>query len=137
MSHEKALKLQKWAWAAFAVLFVASCGLSGPAHKEPPKGPAVVDLGFMVFKPVNLTVHRGETVEFRNTSLITHTVTDEPAKAEYKQFAGLPAGAAPFDSGKIKAGAVYNHTFTVPGVYKYYCEIHDKHGMAGTVTVLP
>lgn len=138
MSHEKAWKLQKWAWVGFIALFLAGCGLGGPAHKEPARdADAVIDMGFMVFEPNMLTIHKGETVEFRNTALITHTVTDEPAKADKPSYAALPAGAVPFDSGKISAGGVYKHTFSVAGTYKYYCKIHDEHGMLGTVIVTP
>jgi plastocyanin len=138
MSPENAWKVQKWAWVAFAAFFVASCGLNGPAHREPPKGAdAFVDMGFMIFEPAAITIHRGETVEWRNTAFIAHTVTDEPAKTRHPELAGLPQGGQPFDSGKIKAGNIYKHTFTAPGVYKYYCGIHADHGMAGTVTVLP
>jgi plastocyanin len=138
MSHENAWKAQKWAWVIFAAVFLAGCGIGGPAHKEPSKGiNAVVDMGFMIFEPSMLTIHKGDTVEFRNTSLITHTVTDEPARADKPGMAALPKGAAAFDSGKIKAGGVFKHTFTVPGTYKYYCEIHDEHGMLGTIVVTP
>jgi plastocyanin len=138
MSHETAWKLQKWAWVAFLAIFLAGCGLGGAAHKAPLKGAdAVVDMGFMTFEPNNVTVKRGDTVEWRNTSLITHTVTDDPKKAEKPGLAALPSGATAFDSGNLKAGKVFTHTFTVPGIYKYYCEIHDEHGMTGTVVVTP
>ncbi len=138
MSHEKAWQVQKWAWALFIVLFLAGCGLGGPAHKEPDRNAAaVVDMGFMDFKPASITIHKGQMVEWRNTALIGHTVTDEPAKAHHPQLAGLPPKAPAFDSGEIKAGKVYEHVFTVPGTYKYYCKFHAEHGMAGTVTVLP
>ncbi|MEZ0225764.1 MAG: plastocyanin/azurin family copper-binding protein [Alphaproteobacteria bacterium] len=136
MSHENAWKLQKWAWAAFVVVFLAGCGFGGAAHKPPAKGvDAVVDMGFMTFEPNTLTIKQGATVEWRNTSLVTHTVTDDPKKGE--KLSALPSGAEAFDSGNLKAGKIFKHTFTVPGTYKYYCEIHEKHGMTGTVTVSP
>lgn len=128
MSHETAWKAQKLAWAAFIALFLAGCGLMGPAHKEPSRDVrAAVDMGFMIFEPAMLTIHKGDTVEWRNTSLVTHTVTGKTA----------PKGAAAFDSGKIRAGGIYKHTFTVPGTYNYVCEIHDEHGMRGTIVVTP
>jgi plastocyanin len=138
MSHETAWKLQKWAWVAFLAVFLAGCGFGGAAHKAPGKGvDAVVDMGFMSFEPKTTTIKRGDTVEWRNTSIVAHTVTDDPQKAEKKGLASLPSGAKPFDSGKLKAGSIFKHTFTVPGTYKYYCELHDEHGMTGTVVVNP
>lgn len=138
MSHENAVKLQKWAWAAFVALFLAGCGLGGPAHREPGNDVnAVIDMGFSIYEPNMLTIHKGDTVEWRNTALISHTVTDVPAKAHAPEVAELPRGATPFNSGKIQAGGVYKHTFTVAGTYRYYCEYHAHHGMLGTIVVAP
>ena len=138
MSHQNAWKLQMWAWGVFAVLFLAGCGLNGPAHREPLRNAnAVIDMGFMSFQPAVLTVRSGATVEWRNTALIAHTVTDDPAHTHHPALTALPPGAAPFNSGKINAGAIYTHTFTVPGTYKYYCRFHADHGMAGTIVVTP
>jgi plastocyanin len=138
MSHETAWKLQKWAWVAFLAVFLAGCGLGGPAHKGPEQGvDAVVDMGFMTFEPKVVSIHKGDTVEWRNTSLVAHTVTDDPKRAEKQGLAALPAGAESFDSGHLKAGSIFKHTFRVAGTYKYYCEYHEKHGMTGTVVVNP
>lgn len=134
MSHEDAWKLQKWAWAVFVAVFLAGCGFGGAAHKPPSKGvDAVVNMGFMVFQPSSVTIRRGDTVEWRNTSLVTHTVTGDPRKPDRPGLVSLPSGAAPFDSGSLKAGKTFRHTFTVPGTYRYYCEVHD--GMTGAVVV--
>jgi hypothetical protein len=39
----------------------------------------------------------------------------------------------PFDPGDIAAGAVYMHTFTVPGSYRYFRTHHESEGMVGAV----
>jgi plastocyanin len=125
--------------AGFLMAFaVSGCGLSGPAHSPPPPNvTAVVDLGFMSYSPVAVTIRAGDTVEWRNTKFITHTVTDDPRRAEKQGDAGLPAEAQIFDSGDIAAGQVYLRTFTIPGTYRYYCTYHEAHGMVGTVVVRP
>lgn len=117
---------------------ISGCGLSGPAHKAPaPNATAVIDLGFMSYDPVDITIHSGDTVEWRNTSLITHTVTDDPRRAKKHEDVSLPSGVQSFDSGDIPAGQVYMHTFTTPGTYHYFCTHHEDHGMVGLVIVKP
>jgi plastocyanin len=111
-------------------------GCSGPAYNPPAAlTAAVVDMGFMSYRPSTVTIKPGDTVEWRNSSFLTHTVTDEPTRAEVAGSAKLPAGAATFNSGDIPAGQIYTHRFLVPGTYRYFCKHHDKHGMIGTIVV--
>lgn len=120
------------------LMMVSGCGMSGPAYTPPAtRAVAVVDMGFMSFKPATVTIRRGEAVEWRNTSLITHTVTDDPKQAKKVGDAILPQGALAVDSGDIAAGKTYFHTFSVPGTYRYFCEHHESHGMVATVIVSP
>jgi plastocyanin len=117
---------------------LAGCGITGPAHDAPmANAAAVVDMGFASFDPEVVHVRAGQTVQWRNTALITHTVTDDQAKAMNPNDASIPAGATPFDSGDIPAGEVYSQTFTVPGTYKYFCRHHEGDEMFGTVIVEP
>jgi plastocyanin len=119
-------------------LLLSGCGVGGPAHGLPAANvAATVDLGFFDFSPAQVTVHVGDTVEWRNRSLITHTVTDDPAQAGKPGDAALPAGAPPFDSQDIAAGQIYLHRFTVPGLYRYFCMHHEAQGMVATVIVQP
>ena len=87
------------------------------------------------FEPATLTVVRGATVTWRNTSATMHTVTDDPAKAVNKADATLPSGAQPWDSGNIDPGKMFQHSFDTPGTYKYFCSPHEAAGMVGTITV--
>jgi plastocyanin len=123
---------------ALGALALAGCGLGGPAHQAPsPTAAAAVTMGFESFSPDTVTVRSGDTVEWQNTSPITHTVTDDPKRAATARDSSLPPGGQAFDSGDIPAGQVYLHTFTKPGVYRYFCVHHEAEGMLGTVVVEP
>jgi plastocyanin len=119
-------------------LVVAGCGMGGPAH-QPALGNAaeVVDMGFESFNPSVVNVRVGQTVEWRNKSIITHSVTDDPKLAATPGDAGLPAGVEPFSSGDIAAGAIFTHTFLAPGTYAYFCTHHEGAGMVGKIIVSP
>jgi plastocyanin len=99
--------------------------------------PAVVDMVGTRFAPETITVRVGQTVTWRNTSSVAHTVTADPARASNPANVELPAGAAPFDSGTIQPGSQYQYTFTTPGEYRYVCLPHEGAGMVGSVTVQP
>jgi plastocyanin len=104
----------------------------------PAAGTAVVHIStFLKFEPREVTIPVGGTVEWRNSSIETHTVTDDPAAAKDPAHAQLPAGGQAFNSGPLKPGQSYSHTFTVPGRYSYFCQPHEMHGMLGEVVVTP
>jgi plastocyanin len=126
-------------WPLLAIsLAVAGCGLSGPAHgPAAPEAAATVDMGFSSFKPTTVNIRAGQTVEWRNSSIITHSVTDDPTMAKTPGDAAVPAGATPFSSGDIPAGQVFLQKFTLPGTYKYFCTHHEGDNMLGTVVVAP
>ena len=72
------------------------------------------------FKPATTTVTAGQSVRFVNRDQEAHTVT---------------ATDKTFDSEGLDSGASWTHTFTRPGKYAYYCELHPY--MKGTIVVLP
>lgn len=134
----KAIRHGAAAGLAATALALGGCGLTGPAHGPPsPQAASAVAMGFASFEPATVTIRAGETVEWRNTSLIAHTVTDDPARAEDASDARLPPGAAPFDSARVPAGEVFLRRFDQPGTYRYFCRYHEMDGMTGTVVVLP
>ncbi len=115
---------------------LAACGVLGPAHRaERAPGTAVVEMSGYSFVPAELEVRAGQTVEWRNTSLFTHTATCDPAKAKDRSHVALPAGAETFDSGRIAAGEIWRRSFTTPGTYRYVCLPHEDEGMLGTLIV--
>lgn len=87
------------------------------------------------FKPDNLTIPAGTTVRWVNSSAHSHTVTDDPKVASDAKDVSRPNGAKPFNSGKVPPGGKFEHTFDVPGVYKYVCEPHEDMDMKGQITV--
>jgi plastocyanin len=123
----------------FPALALGACAYGGPAYGPPPRDAAAVvamttGLGF---SPEHVTIRVGETVEWRNRSPFTHTVTADAAKVATPADVSLPIGAAPFASDPVPPGETYRHHFDVAGTYRYVCSPHEGLGMAGTVTVLP
>jgi len=94
--------------------------------KNSPKG---------VFVPATVNISVGDTVNWTNPGVITHTVTFDPAQAATPANVALPAGVAPFGSDNMEEDATFSHTFTVKGTYKYICKMHEAMGMVGTVVV--
>lgn len=89
------------------------------------------------FTPGTIRISAGETVTWRNTSDLPHTVTADPSRAMDPSNVSLPDGAETFDSGTLNPGDVFERTFTVPGTYRYVCLPHEAAGMVGTVIVEP
>lgn len=124
---------------AMAVLLLLAVAAGTATVLLPTEDPAaVVEMtNTLKFIPDTLKVSTGETVEWRNTSLMVHTVTADPEEATLDESVRLPSGAAPFDSGDMDAGDVFRHTFTKPGTYRYFCIPHEGAKMWGTVIVQP
>lgn len=89
----------------------------------------------LLFDPPTIRVKVGQTVEWKNSSAEVHTVTADPHVAVNPQDVSLPEGAHPFDSGYLNPGQTYQHTFRVPGVYRYVCTLHEVQHMVGRVIV--
>jgi amicyanin len=64
----------------------------------------------------------GTTVTWTNQDAVAHTVSSTSAPE-----------AQGFDSGLLDQGQSFAFTFTVPGTYKYQCNIHPF--MKGTIVV--
>ena len=64
-----------------------------------------------------------------------HNVVDDAAQAVNAADVSLPAGVKPFDSGYLQPGQTYQRTFTIPGVYRYVCTLHETGGMKGVIVV--
>jgi copper-containing nitrite reductase len=95
----------------------------------------VVGMSDMGFLPQTLVVNAGETVVWRNSSEVTHNVVADPGRAVYAIDVKLPSGVNPFGSGFLQPGQSFSHTFTVPGIYRYVCTLHETSGMKGVVIV--
>jgi len=125
-------------WALGVSLIAASLVYAMAANVEETK--SAVEVGMtndLAFQPRTVQIRVGETVTWRNTSALVHTVTADPALAQRADDVELPQGAQRFNSGSIAPGQSYSHTFSVPGTYRYFCIPHELQGMTGTVEVLP
>ncbi|MDZ7682699.1 MAG: plastocyanin/azurin family copper-binding protein [Fodinibius sp.] len=102
------------------------------------KSRPVVTVGMtntMKFTPDTVRIEVGETVKWKNTSLLAHSVTADPSQSTIEGSSKLPEGAAPFDSGMMDPKQTFTHTFEVPGTYKYFCIPHEGTKMYGWVIV--
>ena len=79
--------------------------------------------GSYAYDPTPATVKVGQTVTWTNSSGTAHTVTADPGQEES------------FKSQTIRDGETYVASFSKPGTYTYYCSIHKKESMSGTVVV--
>lgn len=86
------------------------------------RGNLVIISGYS-FHPSSLTVTRGTTVTWINMDFATLTVTSGTEQNPTNLF----------DSHELSHMESFSYTFTFPGVYQYYCDIHP--GMVGTITV--
>lgn len=100
-------------------------------------GQGAVNMNDMSFLPATITVNAGERVVWKNSSFAVHNVVDDTSKATSIVDVKLPAGVQPFDSGYLQPGDTYSRVFTVPGVYRYVCTLHEANGMKGVVIVRP
>ncbi|MHB8682157.1 MAG: cupredoxin domain-containing protein [Acidimicrobiales bacterium] len=110
-------------------LAAAACGGSGDnipvssgdtagTNAKGPAPAAVVVLKYVSFDPSHVTIHAGQTVEWKfQDSPVAHNIT----------FEGFGS--------TTQASGTYFHTFDTPGTYPYRCTIHAT--MTGVVTVLP
>lgn len=75
------------------------------------------------FTPRELHITAGQTVTWVNKGHMHHSVTADDDS---------------FNSGFVKPGASYSHTFLQPGRYPYHCVLHGSEGgtgMAGVIIV--
>jgi len=97
------------------------------------------------FKPATFAVAPGTTVVWRNTSKHAHTVTAYesgiPEEAEYFASGGFDSPEAAREgwkgttAGAIQSGQTFEHEFTLPGTYDYFCIPHEATNMVGTIEV--
>lgn len=90
----------------------------------PSAGSAAVALQDIAFVPSTLTVLRGTTVTWLNNDPFSHTVSS-----------GVPGTLGTlFRSSPLGQGQSFSFTFTNPGTFTYFCEIHGV-AMTGTINV--
>ena len=121
--------------AVAAAITVAGLGCrtgGGPVTtggRQEPASVIVISDAPTEFMPRTVTVKVGDTVEWKNTGGIAHSV----------EFVGeaLPQGTASSESGLMAPHEGYSFTFTAPGSYAYICRFHVINGMIGKIIVVP
>ncbi len=102
-----------------AVLFWPLSGLGATTNVK------IVDFAF---QPADVTIKVGDTVKWTNTGSSEHTTTSGTTTGGARHPDGL------WDSGSLRTGQTFSHTFTKAGAFPYYCSFHFT-SMVGTVTV--
>ena len=69
-----------------------------------------VDIGNFKFTPQNLQIKKGDTVIWKNSDSVSHTVTSDTGTE--------------LSSETLSTGQSYSHTFTTAGTINYHCTIH-------------
>jgi plastocyanin len=114
---------------ALASLASAVPAAAGQGGRKQPAALIVISDAPGEFMPKTITVEVGDTVEWRNTGGIAHSV----------EFVGetLPQGTASSPSGVMAPATSYSFTFNAPGSYAYICRFHVINGMIGKIVVVP
>lgn len=125
----------KWSLASVMLVLLAALALIGatgflsqrsagrPANSGHSSAKiATVVIRWFKFEPATVTVHAGDTVEWKNDDFVPHTAT---ADSEAQK----PA----FDSGTIDTGAAWRYVAQKKGTYNYSCTFH--HNMKGKLIV--
>src|SRR5579862_949282 len=88
-------------------------GGTGPGGREEPAVVIVISDAPSEFMPGTVRIRAGDTVQWRNTGGIAHSV----------EFVGevLPEGTASSESGLMAPSKSYSFTFNKPGTYAYIC----------------
>ncbi|MDE3088446.1 MAG: LysM peptidoglycan-binding domain-containing protein [Chloroflexota bacterium] len=89
-----------------------------------PANTSVVIMQNIAFLPNPVTIQHGATVLWKNVDSVNHTVTSGNPGAPDGKFASDP----------LATGQAFSHTFTDPGTYPYFCQIHGA-SMTGTIIV--
>jgi plastocyanin len=87
------------------------------------------------FAPDTVNISVGDTVRWTWASDF-HSVTSGTSCIEDERFCS-PDNMNCDDGILNNTGFVYEYTFTQPGMYQYFCDLHCVVGMTGVVNVLP
>lgn len=99
-----------------------------------------------VFEPDRLVIAPGDTVRWEVENGVHNTVAFHPGDehAAHHDDSGtaderplrIPPEAKPWESEHLRTpGEAYEYTFTVEGVYNYFCHPHLEDGMVGVIVV--
>lgn len=124
---------------AVAVLLATGGTIARAAgHTVEVKMTMSADGGEVYFDPVGIHIAPGDTVRWIQVSNYHSVTAYAPSNDNHEKR--IPDGAKPWDSGVLVAqypvkGSTFSHTFTVEGVYDYFCIPHEAAGMVGRIVV--
>jgi plastocyanin len=117
-----------------AVVAFVIAGLQLAHASQPVVVIKMVDMP-LSFEPKLVSIKTGDSVEWSNVGNEIHHATNDASIAINPGEVVTPKGVEPFDSGFLRPGETFTHTFTVPGVYQYACIVHETKGMLGEIVV--
>lgn len=91
-----------------------------------PMNSSKVNFGQKIFEPDPALIKIGDTVKWRNSDTVDHTITSGTSSKD-------PQSGKLFDLGTLKPGKTFEFKFTRATIYDYYCALHPA--MAGQVIV--
>jgi plastocyanin len=120
LRHQRRINLVFGGVGAAALLAAAvpAIGAGGGAAVVAAAQTATIQIANFKFGPPDLSVAAGTIVTWKNADDSPHRIADRN-------------GA--YSSPALDTDDSFSHTFTTPGVYKYFCSIHPY--MVGTVVV--
>jgi plastocyanin len=117
-------------------------------------GSATIKAEWLRFVPANLTINKGDTVNFTLSGISAHTVCFNTsgefddnilyngAPAMNPEYLSATGNASNYQTGFVSSGMLipgrattWEVTFTEAGVFPYICNLHDSLGMSGTIVV--
>ncbi|MEO8848760.1 MAG: plastocyanin/azurin family copper-binding protein [Casimicrobiaceae bacterium] len=125
-------------FCALLLLTMMMWAVSATAHTFEVRAVMSKDGADVYFDPVGLRIQPGDTVRWVQVNGYHSIASYHPENGNHELR--IPDGAQPWDSGILLAeypakGSVFEHTFTVPGVYDYFCDPHEAAGMVGRIVV--
>jgi plastocyanin len=93
------------------------------------------DGSYVWFDPIGVHIWPGQTVRWTNRDPgNSHTVTSYHPEI-FERPLRIPAAAKPWNSDYLLPNESFSLTFTIEGVYDYYCVPHEHAGMVGRIVV--
>lgn len=107
-----------------SAILLSGCGGPATPHQDE-QGRYVIRMSSDSFRPQHATVPLNATVVWVNDSTAPHDVQGGTGNTSFSSG----------DFGAMNRGATFEHKFTEPGHYEYYCYIHHGIGMTATLDV--
>lgn len=99
----------------YIIILIVNCFIFGSCNKNTtnPQAPGVNEIWLVYknFRPQQLQITVGTTINFMNKDNSSHTAT---------------GNGNLFYSGKLAPGSNYEFTFNTPGLYSVYCNFHSS-----------